>query len=142
VIVLDTNVVSQTVRSRPSPAVMSWLAAQTDGFAITAVTLGELWTGVQMLPGGRRKEGLANAIETVLERWAVRLPYDDKAARIYADLRVLARSTGRGLNVEDGMIAATCAAHGAPLATRNVADFDFLPVRALNPWTSAGEPIS
>ncbi|MDR2092968.1 MAG: hypothetical protein LBP58_06600 [Azoarcus sp.] len=45
----------------------------------------------------------------------------------------MARRQGRGLGVEDGMIAAICAAHGARLATRNVADSDFLPIVTVNP---------
>jgi predicted nucleic acid-binding protein len=60
-----------------------------------------------------------------------------EAARIYAAMREQAQAIGRGLTVEDGMIAATCAVQGASLATRNMADFDFLPVPTVNPW----EPV-
>jgi predicted nucleic acid-binding protein len=138
VIVLDTNVVSETVRAQPSPAVMQWLDRRAEPFAITTVTIGELLTGVRLLPQGKRRTGLMAAIEQVLLRWAVSLPYDETAARIYAALLEQARAQGRGLSVEDGMIAAICAAHGAALATRNVADFDFLPIPTVNPWKAAG----
>jgi len=134
VIVLDTNVVSEPLRAVPSAQVLAWMAAQTDAMAVTAITLGELWTGVRLLPVGRRRDGLARAMENVLEDVAVRLPYDERAARIYADFRQTARTAGGGLSVEDGMIAAVCAAHGARLATRNTSDLDFLPVPLLNPW--------
>jgi predicted nucleic acid-binding protein len=137
VIVLDTNVVSETVRDLPSPAVMQWLEKCDEPMAITTVTIGELLSGVRLLPNGRRRDGLMTAIEKVLLRWAVNLPYDEIAARIYAAMREQAHRQGRGLSVEDGMIAAICAAHGATLATRNVADFDFLPVPIRNPWETA-----
>jgi len=137
VIVLDTNVVSEAVRAQPSPVVMRWLEHCNEPFAITTVTIGELLTGVCLLPQGKRRTGLLEAVEQVLLRWAVTLPYDETAARICAALREQARAQGRGLSVEDGMIAAVCAAHGASLATRNVADFDFLPIRVVNPWESA-----
>lgn len=133
-IVLDTNVVSETVRAQPSPAVMQWLAEQDEAFAITTVTIGELLTGVRLLPAGKRRDGLMAAIEKVLLRLAVRLPYDEAAARIHAAMREQARLQGRGLSVEDGMIAAICAANDAALATRNTGDFDFLPVATVNPW--------
>ena len=133
-IVLDTNVVSETVRAAPSPAAMHWLACQNEAFAITAVTIGELLTGVRLLPEGKRRNGLMVAIEKVLLRWAVRLPYDETAARVHAAMREQARGQGRGLSVEDGMIAAICAAHGASLATRYVTDFNFLPITTINPW--------
>jgi len=135
-IVLDTNVVSETVRLQPSPAAMRWLRECQEPFAITTVTVGELLTGVHLLPQGKRRSGLQAAIEQVLLRWAVCLPYDEAAARIYAAMRELAYTRGRGLSVEDGMIAAICAAHGASLATRNVADFDFLAIPIVNPWES------
>ena len=133
-IIVDTNVVSELVRLRPAPQVAAWLAAPPDDLAISAITIGELLTGVAILPDGARKTGLAEAIETVLLRLPVRVPYDDSAARAHARLRATARRVGRGLSVEDGMIAATCLAQGAALATRNVADFDFLPVLVVNPW--------
>ncbi len=106
---------------------MRWLERRDQPFALTAITIGELLTGVRLLPEGKRRDGLMEAIEQVLLRWAVTLPYDAEAARIYAAMRERAQAIGRGLGVEDGMIAATCAAHGASLATRNLADFDFLP---------------
>jgi predicted nucleic acid-binding protein len=133
-IVLDTNVVSEALRSKPNPEVMDWMEEQTDGFAITSITIGELLTGMRLLPKGKRRDGLEQAIEDVLLHWAIRLPYDEAAARLYAVMREMARTQGRGLSVEDGMIAAICAAHGARLATRNVADFDSLPVSVINPW--------
>jgi len=136
-IVLDTNIVSETVRTQPSPVVMRWLESRVEPFAITTVTIGELLTGVRLLPQGKRRTGLAAAIEQVLLRWAVSLPYDEAAARIYAAMREQAYRQGRGLSVEDGMIAAICAAHGASLATRNVTDFDFLPILTMNPWEEA-----
>lgn len=119
---------------------MRWLQASTEPFAVTTISIGELLTGVRLLPAGRRRDGLLEAIEQVLFRWAVSLPYDDAAAGIYASMRETASQQGRGLSVEDGMIAAICAAHGAALATRNVADFDFLPIPTVNPWDGLSEP--
>ena len=133
-IVLDTNLVSEALRGEPNQQVMDWLDRQTDGFAITSITIGELLTGARLLPGGKRRDGLEQAIEAVLLHWAIRFSYDEAAARLYAIMRETARKQGRGLSVEDGMIAAICAARGAQLATRNVSDFDFLPVHAINPW--------
>ncbi len=135
-IVLDTNLISETVRFEPSPAVMQWLHVQTDALALTSITVGELFTGVRLLPPGKRRDGLLVSIEEVLLHQAIILPYDEVAARIYAVLRENSRAIGRGLSVEDGMIAAICAAHGAVLATRNVSDFDFLPITTVNPWAT------
>jgi predicted nucleic acid-binding protein len=140
-IIVDTNVISETTKPTPSPAVFAWAEGHADDLSVTSVTVGELLTGVEMLPDGSRKRRLAEAIELILVRLAVPLPYDERAARVYADMRGLARRLGRGLSVEDGMIAAICAVNGATLATRNVHDFDFLPITLINPWETP-EPSS
>jgi predicted nucleic acid-binding protein len=134
VIVLDTNVVSEPLRARPDPRVLDWLARQRDA-SITSITVGELLGGVHMLPRGRRRTQLLTTVEAALDVRAGRvLPYDAAAARIFAELRELARATGRALTVEDGMIAAICRHHDTPLATRNVRDFDGLGIELVDPW--------
>jgi toxin FitB len=65
------------------------------------------------------------------------LAYDFAAARRYAQMRVARRAAGVALAVEDGMIAAICAASGAHLATRNVRDFVGLGLEVMNPWRNA-----
>ncbi len=133
-IVLDTNVLSETVRESPERTVLTFLDGVSEPLAVTTITIGELLSGTQLLPHGKRRTALVAAIEDVLLRFAIVLPYDESAARIYADLTELARDAGRTLSVEDGMIAAICAAHGATLATRNTTDFDYLPILVINPW--------
>jgi toxin FitB len=135
VIVLDTNVLSEPLRPRPDRAVVQWLGAQSD-VAVTAVTVGELYVGVRLLPQGKRREELLLAIETALERHSGRvLAYDEPSARIYARLQEARRASGRPLTVEDGMIAAIALCHGALLATRNVDDFGDLGLDVIDPWT-------
>ncbi len=136
-IVLDTNLLSEPLRRDPDPVVLEWLAHPAEAFALSAVSVGELLTGVRLLPIGRRREALGEAIENLLESFAgAVLGYDERAARVYAELVERSRSAGRPIGVEDGMIAAICIANGAALATRNVKDFDGLGIDVLNPWDS------
>jgi predicted nucleic acid-binding protein len=137
VIVLDTNVLSEPVKQQPDEHVLAWLASVDDA-AVTAVTVGELLTGVRALPVGRRREGLLHAIESMLRDFGSSvLPYDETAARHYARLQESRRAAGRPLAVEDGMIAAICLAHRAPLATRNTGDFDGLGLELVDPWSGS-----
>lgn len=134
-IVLDTNVLSEPFRQRPDEHVLDWLAALAGPVAITSVSVSELLIGALQLPEGRRRRLLTDLIEHTLDRFRNDvLPYDDFAARHYAVMQVTRRAAGRPLSTEDGMVAATCAAHGAVLATRNTADFDLLGVALTNPW--------
>lgn len=134
-IVLDTDVVSEPLRSTPSLQVLAWLGENSGDLAITAVTVGEMLRGVRMLPHGRRREGLAGAVERLLGDHGDRvLPYDDRAARMYAALQEDRRTSGRPLGTEDGMIAAIARVHGAGVATRNTRDFEDLGLDLVDPW--------
>lgn len=136
-IILDTNVLSEPLRARPEPAVLEWLANVTDDVALTSVSVGEILTGVRLLPEGQRRHGLMAAIERALIIYADQvLAYDEPAARIYATLQESRRTTGYPLSVEDGMIAAICQSRGARLATRNVKDFQGIGIELINPWKS------
>ena len=136
-IVLDTNVVSEPLRPRPDPRVIHWLSALSDDVALTAVGVGELLLGVELLPAGRRRELLAHDVASTLSGYAEQvLAYDEPAAHIYAELQARSRRDGRALTTEDGMIAAICVRWGATLATRNVKDFEGLGLSATNPWNS------
>ncbi|MDR0415860.1 MAG: type II toxin-antitoxin system VapC family toxin [Propionibacteriaceae bacterium] len=132
-IVFDTNVVSEPLRPTPHHGVLRWMGAVAEP-ALTAVTMGELLRGAESLPAGRRRQDLLAAIEATLATWAVVLPYDTAAARCFAALCAKAKSLGRGLSVEDAMIAATCVSRGATLATRNSKDFDWMGLTVVNPW--------
>jgi predicted nucleic acid-binding protein len=132
VIVLDTNVLSEPLRAAPSPSVMNWLAANTVA-TVTAISVGEVLSGVARMPDGTRKARLALAIDATIARADV-LPYDAAAARVFGDIHNSRRLMGRPLSVEDGMIAAICISRNATLATRNVKDFVGLELQLVNPW--------
>jgi toxin FitB len=135
VIILDTNVLSEPLKSQPDSRVLGWLASAQGDVAVTSISVGELLTGVRRLPSGRRREGLLAAIEHTLTTFAGRvLPYDDAGARVYAHIQESRRLSGVPLSVEDGMIAAICSTRGAELATRNVQDFEGLGLELINPW--------
>lgn len=135
-IVLDTNVVSEAMRPEPSPSVMDWLNAQAaDTLYLSSVTLAELLFGIGALPTGARKERLARALDRLLALFPARiLPFDQEAARRYADMAVTARTAGRPLPTADGHLAATAAAHGFAVATRNVQHFSDTGVELIDPW--------
>ena len=133
-IVLDTNVLSEPFKSDANQAVLSWIASQ-DEITTTAVTVAELLTGARRLSAGRRREALLVGIERVLSAFpASVLPFDESAARRYAEMQESRRLAGAPLSVEDGMIAAICFSRSLALATRNTKDFGGLGLRLVDPW--------
>src|SRR5947208_16207406 len=136
-ILVDTNVISDSSRPRPEPSVRRWYSAQrpTDLF-ICAPVLAELRYGVERLPEGKRRthfEAWLRGIEN--EGFSDRiLPFDRRAAHEFG--RILHRRTsgGRQIKTMDALIASIAIAENATLATRDVADFADLGIEIVNPF--------
>lgn len=139
-IVLDTNVLSELMRSAGSPAVMEWVDAQPAAeLAVTAMTVAEVFHGVRRLADGRRKAALEAAALRMFEEDFVQAPlgFDHAAALVYADVVVQRERAGRPISTADAQIAAIARQHAASLATRNVRDFDGLGLDLIDPWSVA-----
>ena len=125
-IILDTNVVSEPMRPNANPAIRAWLDQQVvETLYLTATSLSELLVGIEILPDGKRKEGLGAALVELVERlFGSRvLAFDQQAAMAYAPLVYRARAGGRIISVADGQIAAIAAVHGFAVATRDTEPF-------------------
>ena len=136
-IVLDTNVLSELTRPTPEPKVLSWLEMQAeDVLFTTAITRGEMLYGACILPAGRRREQLLDAVQAIFSRdRAVRvLPYDEAAADAHSEIAAQRRLLGRPISQSDAMIAGIVHAHGATLATRNIRDFEGCAIALVDPW--------
>jgi predicted nucleic acid-binding protein len=135
-IILDTNVVSETMKPQAEAAVLSWLDAQVaETLYLTSITLAELLFGVAALPDGKRKERLAAHIDGLSKLYEGRvLPFNTKAARCYASLAVTARHKGRGFPMPDGYIAAIAVAHGYAVASRDTSPFATADIKIIDPW--------
>jgi predicted nucleic acid-binding protein len=139
-LVLDTNIVSEPLAKKPDEKVLKWLQDNAQDAYITTISIGELYQGARMLPHGKRREGITSAIDNIILVFSdYVLPYDLLSAKHYAALQEKARSAGRVLTVEDGMILAVAQANNAMLVTRNTKDFDYLTDKLINPWDEAIE---
>ena len=137
---LDTNVVSELMRTSPDPAVEAWIAGHpVKDLFFSAVGESELRYGAAIMPAGRRRETLVADIETMLHAAFEKriLPFDSGAARAYADIAAKRRFAGRAVAPADCQIAAIARAHGMAVATRNVRDFEDMGIEIFNPWDGA-----
>ena len=117
--------------------VQYWLDEQmSETLYLTSVSLSELLLDVELLPGGNRKVGLAAALSELLSMlFGTRiLPFDERAATLYASRVSRARAAGKAISMADGQIAAIAAVHGFSVATRDVAPFVAAGVPVVNPW--------
>lgn len=137
-IVLDTNVLAETIRPEPAEQVIQWLNQQpAHSLFITTMTEAEIRYGIEILPAGRRRDRLLAAAERAFrdlfhERI---LPFDRIAAGAYARIAADRKAIGRPITTADCQIAAIAYAHGAAVATRNDADFMGTGIDVRNPWT-------
>ena len=131
---LDTNVISEIVRRRPSARVVRWFEAVPDSaLHLSVLSLGEIRKGVESLPGGNRKEKLRLWLERDLPAWfgPRLLPIDTEVAERWG--RLLA-SAGRSCPAIDSLLAATALRHDLRLVTRNVKDLAYPGLEVVNPW--------
>jgi len=136
-ILVDTNVVSETMRSAPEPKVIVWLDAQAaETLYLSTVSLAELLFGVAVLPEGRRKIALGlDLIQKAALLFGERiLPFDVEAAKAYATLMSRAERSGRRIGVADGEIAAIAVTHRFAVATRDTAPFEAAGIDVIDPW--------
>ena len=136
-IILDTNILSELLRAAPEPRVKLWLDVQDKSeIRITAVNEAELLYGVAIMPEGKRRRALAEAMKKMLqEDFRARiLPFVSSAAKEYAAVAAEQHRAGRVVNRFDCQIAAIARVQGAAVATRNSRDFEGCGIEVINPW--------
>ncbi len=136
-IVVDTNVLSELTRPRPSPVVSRWIAARPrTSLFVTSVSQAEMLRGIAVMPRGKRRETLAVAAATMFEKvFEGRvLAFNSAAAHAYAEITSGRRAIGRPISIFDAQIAAIARSRGAAVATRNVADFLDCGIEIMDPW--------
>ena len=138
-ILLDTNVVSEVMKTRPAEAVVTWLNGQnSEKLYVSSITIGVINYGLRILPDGKRRSGLRERFERfVALAFDQRvLAYDESAARIYGDLMGDRKELGLPMSVPDGQIAAIARVNHLAVATRNVVDFENCGIDVVNPFAS------
>ena len=133
---VDTNVISELTRQKPTAAVAAWFEEVADeALHLSVLTLGELRRGVEKLPSGKRKEKLRYWLEQELPAWfgTRLLPIDAAVADTWGRLQAGAE---RMLPAVDSLLAATALHHHLRLVTRNTMDFDVAGLETINPWSA------
>lgn len=131
---VDTNVVSEA--RRRAPVAVAWLmSVPRDSVYLSVITLGEVMRGIALKQrtDPAAAASLSDWLRSLRHEHADRiLPVSDAVAVEWGRL-----SATRPRGDADGLIAASCIVHDLVLVTRNVADFDDLPMRIIDPWRAA-----
>ncbi|NDB67396.1 MAG: type II toxin-antitoxin system VapC family toxin [Methylocystaceae bacterium] len=139
-ILLDTNVISETQRQEPDARVLDWLDAQAlETLYLSTITVAELRAGIALMPVGKRRARLDENLEKrLLPMFANRvLSFDMACAKAYAELLAKSRAAGLAVETADAFIGAVALANGFTVATRDTSPFEAAGLTILNPWDLA-----
>jgi toxin FitB len=136
-LILDTNVISELMKSEAEPSVLAWFMQHThDQFATTAICQAEVLGGLAALPDGKRKRSMLAAAQAI---WEIDLErrvfaFDTRCAEAFADILRRRKKAARPIQFVDAAIAAICAANQASIVTRDTAGFEACGIKVINPW--------
>ncbi|HMM93132.1 PIN domain-containing protein [Bradyrhizobium sp.] len=137
---LDTNIISKVTRPVPSEALLTWMEGQVDDdLFIASLTVAEIRRGILEKPAGRKRDQLDawfSGPEGPSALFAGRvLPFDEKAALIWARLMAEGTTKGRPRSALDTIIAAIAEANDCIVVTDN--EKDFAGIEIVNPLRNA-----
>jgi toxin FitB len=138
---LDTNVVSDSLKPKPSPAIADWIEGQAGSdLFIATLTIAEIWRGILELPLGRRRHDLETWFAgpegpRALFRDRI-LAFDEGSAIEWGRIIAEGRLLGRSRSPIDMIIAAIAAANSCVVVTANERHFQDV-VEFINPLRAA-----
>jgi predicted nucleic acid-binding protein len=137
---LDTNIISNFTKPAPSPTLIAWMAEQSDNdLFISSLTVAEVRRGVLEKPAGKRRDQLDawfSGPQGPQALFAGRiLPFDEKAALVWAWLMAEGKAKGRPRGGLDTIIAAIAEANDCIVVTANERDFE--DIQVINPIRGA-----
>jgi toxin FitB len=134
---LDTNVISELVKSKPEPNVIRWIDGTDESLlCLSVLSLGEIRKGIASLPNASRRVSLEAWLDhDLVLRFAGRiLDFDQPVANRWARMAAKAIAAKSPLPVIDGLLAATAMEHNLTLVTRNTKDVAVADIAVFNPW--------
>ena len=126
---LDTNIVINVIKRRPLQ-VLEVFNRHHGRMAISSITLAELAHGVEKSSDPSRNLGV---VEDFVSRLTV-LPYDDRAAWQYGNIRAVLETLGQPIGVNYLHIAAHARSNGLTLVSNNLREFERVPGLLLENW--------
>lgn len=137
-ILLDTNVLTELMRTIPSAKVMEWFARQQGAtYYVSAITRAEILLSISLLPVGRRRNNFLTAVEQMFDEDfdGNSLAFDDNCATEFAFIVAERNRCAHPISTESAQIASIALRHNLQLATRNCMDYEEIDrLVLLNPW--------
>jgi predicted nucleic acid-binding protein len=133
---VDTDVLSEPQKLRPTTAVVAWLREHESELYTSAVVIGEIAWGIDRLAIGKKRRDLDQWLhQRVLPKLEGRiLRFDTRVALSWGELQAQLEAKGTPMPWRDSVIAATARRHDLAVATRNHRDYANSDVELVNPF--------
>ena len=131
-ILVDTNVWSETSKPNGSRRVVRWIADSKSLLWLSTIVIAEIRAGIENPDVADKRDEIEDWLATIEKAQASRTLFFDRPAA-YA-LGKLLISKPQDKKMLDALLAAQAIAHDCPIATRNVKDFEWTGVKLINPW--------
>lgn len=130
---LDTNIIGNITKPEASEALLAWMGNQSDeNLYIASLTVAEIRRGVLEKPAGKRRRELDawfSGPDGPQALFAGRvLPFDEKAALVWARPMADGKARGRPRSALDTIIAAVAETNDCVVVTENEKDFESVDV--------------
>ncbi len=130
---LDTNVISETIKSSPNSKVLEFLSSiDSHQFSLSVLTLGEIRKGVEKLHDQQKRQKIINWLECdLINKFYGRIiDIDFAIAEKWGYI-----SSITNIPAVDGLIGASALVHNHKLITRNTKEFkEIIGLEIINPW--------
>jgi len=127
---LDTNICIYIIKKKPLSVFEKIQLLQINDIGISAITLAELEYGVSKSSSfERNKIALLKFIAPL-----VILPFTEKAAKTYGQLRAFLEKTGQIIGILDLFIGSHAKSENLILVTNNVFEFSRIPELEIENW--------
>ncbi|MBX9813850.1 MAG: hypothetical protein A4S12_05220 [Proteobacteria bacterium SG_bin5] len=134
-ILVDTNVWSEQVKSPGDEVVLAWLEANDAELALSTLVIAEIHYGIAVATTEHKRTALRRWLDGLESRyWSRTLEFDKEDAAAYGRIAALPAARARIPQVIDMQLAAQAVARGCSIATRNVRDFEWTGVELIDPW--------
>jgi len=134
---LDTCVISELIRTQPTPTVVEWINQQPErDLYLSVLTFGEIEKGIEKSANPDQKRKLVLWVEHDLKhRFGNRIiPVDLAVATEWGRVQGACEKKGLPMPAIDGLIAASALIYHCIVVTRNTEDMRQSDVGLLNPW--------
>lgn len=136
---LDTNVLSEASRLRPSRSVLAFFDhTKISTLFLSDIVIAEIRYGIEMSTDIARRKKLTAWLENVVRPMYLGriLPLTENTLLRWRLMLETCRKQGTVVAEPDLLLAATAAEHGLTVVTRDTAPFELLGLTVLDPWRS------